>query len=83
MRFILDSVIGLKWYEKLLWVVSVTGISICFFVTGNTDYITLVASLIGVSGLIFVAKGNAIGQGHCRKLRLFYGDLLPSVQGQV
>lgn len=58
MRFILDSVIGLKWYEKLLWVVSVTGISICFFVTGNTDYITLVASLIGVSGLIFVAKGN-------------------------
>lgn len=62
MRFIIDSVIGLKWYEKLLWILSVTGISLCFFVTGNTDFITLIASLIGVSGLIFVAKGNVIGQ---------------------
>ena len=63
MRFIWDSVVGLKWYEKLLWVLSVIGITLCFFVMGNTDVLTLIASLIGVSGLIFVAKGNVIGQG--------------------
>lgn len=62
MKFILESIIGLKWYEKLLWILSVTGISACFFLMGNTDYLTLTASLIGVSGLIFVAKGNVIGQ---------------------
>ncbi|MBR1731389.1 MAG: nicotinamide mononucleotide transporter [Ruminococcus sp.] len=62
MKFIIESVIGLKWYEKLLWILSVTGISLCFFIMGNTDYLTLIASLIGVSGLIFVAKGNVIGQ---------------------
>lgn len=62
MKFIKDSVVGLKWYEKLLWILSVTGITLCFFVMGNTDYLTLAASVIGVSGLIFVAKGNVIGQ---------------------
>lgn len=62
MRYVIDSIISLKWYEKLLWLVSVIGISVCFFTMGNSDYLTLAASLIGVSGLIFVAKGNVIGQ---------------------
>ena len=62
MKFVIESIIGLKWYEKLLWILSVTGISLCFFIMGITDYLTLIASLVGVSGLIFVAKGNVIGQ---------------------
>lgn len=62
MRFIIGSIAGLKWYEKLLWILSVIGIALCFFIFGNTDYLTLAASLVGVSGLIFVAKGNVIGQ---------------------
>lgn len=62
MKFLIESIVGLKWYEKLLWILSVCGITVCFFVMGNTDYLTLIASLIGVSGLIFVAKGNVIGQ---------------------
>lgn len=62
MKFMIESIVGLKWYEKLLWILSVSGITLCFFIMGNTDHLTLIASLIGVSGLIFVAKGNVIGQ---------------------
>ena len=62
MKFMIESIVGLTWYEKLLWILSVSGITLCFFVIGNTEYLTLIASLIGVSGLIFVAKGNVIGQ---------------------
>ena len=62
MRFIRDSVRQLKIGEKLLWLFSVMGITLSFYIMRNTDYLTLIGSLIGVSALIFVAKGNVIGQ---------------------
>lgn len=48
--------------EKLLWLFSAIGIIAVFFAFDRNNYITLIASLIGVTSLIFNAKGNPIGQ---------------------
>lgn len=48
--------------EKLLWLFSAIGIIIAFVAFDRDNYITLTASLIGVTSLIFNAKGNPIGQ---------------------
>ena len=48
--------------EKILWCSSVALIVISFFVFGGGSILTLAASLIGVTALIFGAKGNPLGQ---------------------
>ena len=48
--------------EKILWCSSVALIVISFFVFGGGNILTLAASLIGVTSLIFGAKGNPLGQ---------------------
>lgn len=48
--------------EKLLWFLSVICIMIAFFIFDGDNYITLLASWIGVTSLIFNAKGNPMGQ---------------------
>lgn len=48
--------------EKLIWSISVLVIVVSFFLFGNDGYLTLIASLLGVSSLIFCAKGNPFGQ---------------------
>lgn len=48
--------------EKLIWSISVIVIIVSFFLFENDGYLTLVASLIGVTSLIFCAKGNPLGQ---------------------
>lgn len=59
--------------EILLWSFSVVFIvlSFCFFDRGN--YLTLSASLIGVTSLIFNAKGNPFGQLLMVLFSLLYG----------
>ena len=56
-----------------MWLFSVMGITLSFFIMRNTDYLTLIDSLIGVSALIFVAKGNVIGQVMTVIFGVFYG----------
>ena len=53
---IIDSIKRMKWYEVMLWGISVLAILISFFLFKNHQYTTLIASLIGVTALIFVAK---------------------------
>ncbi len=48
--------------EKLIWSISVLVIISSFFIFKNDGVLTLVASLIGVTSLIFCAKGNPFGQ---------------------
>lgn len=48
--------------EKLLWAFSVAGIAAAFLVFDRENVLTLAASLIGVTSLIFNAKGNPTGQ---------------------
>lgn len=48
--------------ELLLWCISVVLIVVSFFAFDRENYLTLLASLIGVTSLIFNAKGNPAGQ---------------------
>ena len=59
--------------EIILWGSSVMVIilSFCFF--DRTNYMTLCASLIGVTSLIFNAKGNPFGQLLMVVFSMFYG----------
>ncbi len=59
--------------ELLLWVGSVSVILLSFFIFDKENYITLTASLIGVTSLIFSAKGNPFGQLLMIVFSLFYG----------
>ena len=48
--------------EKILWSLSVLVITVAFFIFDGKGYLYLITSLIGVTFLIFCAKGNPIGQ---------------------
>lgn len=60
-------------FEFTLWFTSVICIIISFLFSGNKDYLTLIASLIGVTALIFIAKGYVIGQVLTVLFACFYG----------
>ncbi len=49
-------------FEKILWALSVTLISLSFFIFDGRNYPAFIASLVGVTALIFIAKGNPFGQ---------------------
>ena len=49
-------------FELLLWSLSAIIIIVAFIAFDRSSYLTLIASLIGVTSLIFNAKGNPIGQ---------------------
>lgn len=60
-------------FEWFLWLASIGSISVSFFVSGGTDVLTLIASLIGVTALIFIAKGFVIGQILTVLFAIIYG----------
>ena len=60
-------------FEIGLWLCSVIVITISFLLPREKDILTLIASLIGVTALIFVAKGWVIGQAMTILFALFYG----------
>ncbi|MBR3588111.1 MAG: nicotinamide mononucleotide transporter [Clostridia bacterium] len=64
---------NLTLFEKILWFVSVIVVTGTFFLFRNTDYLNLCASLIGVTALIFLAKGHTIGQVLIIIFAFFYG----------
>jgi len=59
--------------EIILWFSSVTLIILSFFIFDRENYLTLIASLIGITSLIFSAKGNPFGQLLMIIFSLFYG----------
>ncbi len=59
--------------EKVLWSVSVVFIVVSFFVFDRESYLTLIASLIGVTSLVFNAKGNPVGQVLMILFSILYG----------
>ena len=59
--------------EIALWISSVMLIIISFCVFDRTNFLTLCASLIGVTSLIFNAKGNPFGQLLMIVFSLLYG----------
>ena len=59
--------------ELILWLVSVIFIIVSFCIFDRESYLTLIASLIGVTSLILNAKGNPIGQALMIAFSLLYG----------
>lgn len=59
--------------ELILWTSSVTLIILSFIVFDRADYLTFSASIIGVTSLIFNAKGNPFGQFLMVIFSIFYG----------
>ena len=60
-------------FELSLWLTSLIIVSVSFITVPQKDYLTLAASLIGVTALIFVAKGLVFGQLLTVLFSLFYG----------
>ena len=59
--------------EKALWLASVGAIVASFFLLEGKEYLTLTASLIGITSLLFNAKGNPVGQALTVVFSLIYG----------
>ena len=60
-------------FEIILWSFSILSIIISFMVFDRSNYLTLCASLIGVTSLIFCAKGNPVGQVLMIIFSIIYG----------
>ena len=61
--------------ELILWSSSAGLILVSFLVFDRVNYMTLAASLIGVTSLIFNAKGNPVGQALMVVFSLLYGAI--------
>ena len=48
--------------DYIIWFTSLAVITISFVATKGTEYLSLAASLVGATALIFTAKGNPVGQ---------------------
>lgn len=60
-------------FELLLWLLGIIATLISFAASGFEDPLTAAASLVGVTALIFVAKGYVVGQVLTVVFSLFYG----------
>lgn len=61
--------------EIALWFVSVTLIAVSFFVFDKENFLTFAASLIGVTSLLFNAKGNPLGPFLIIIFSILYGTI--------
>ena len=60
-------------FEWTLWITSALAITLSFVLSGDFYFLTLIASLVGVSSLIFIAKGNVVGQFLIILFSILYG----------
>jgi len=59
--------------ERALWMTSLVAIAGSTLLSGGKDFLSTAAALIGVTALIFVAKGYVIGQILTVVFAVFYG----------
>ena len=59
-------------FEKLMWLFSIILIIFVFYIYKNNNYLYLIGNLIGVTALLFLAKGNPVGQILSIVFSLFY-----------
>lgn len=60
-------------FEKTLWIVSMIVVGSSYLFSGGEGVLSSIASLIGVTALIFVAKGYVFGQVLTAVFAVFYG----------
>ena len=65
--------VSLTRFERALWMVSVAVVAGTYIGFQAGDALSLIASLIGVTALIFVAKGHVLGQLLTIVFAVFYG----------
>ena len=76
-------------FEKALWLISSLIITVSFLFGTDKNPLTLIVSLIGVTSLIFIAKGNVWGQilmiifsiiyGYISYKTRYYGEMITYV----
>ncbi|MBR2667387.1 MAG: nicotinamide mononucleotide transporter [Oscillospiraceae bacterium] len=64
---------SLSRFERTLWICSLIVVTVSFLLTPTPSYLSLAASLIGVTALIFIAKGYVVGQVLIVIFAVFYG----------
>ncbi len=69
----LNSFRDMTRFERGLWLTSVVGVIASYALSGGGDILTMIASLIGVTAVIFVAKGYVLGQVLTIVFAVFYG----------
>ena len=62
-------------FELGLWILSTAVVMASYLFTPNKDMLSLSASLIGVTALIFIAKGYVLGQILTVIFSVFYGTI--------
>jgi len=72
--------ISLTRFELTLWLTSIAVVSITGVAFQSGDWLSVTASLIGVTALIFVAKGHALGQLLTIVFAVFYGVISWSIR---
>ena len=70
---IMRSIKNLSRFEWALWGFSFVGVCLSFLLSPEKDYLSLIGYLIGVTALIFVAKGDVFGQVLTVVFSVFYG----------
>ena len=73
-------------FERMLWAISSFVVIASFVLSGGGDWLSMIASLVGVTALIFLAKGYVFGQvlvvifaalyGVISYLCAYYGEML-------
>lgn len=66
----LKNLSGKEW---CLWGISLLIVTISNLITGDVDYLTLAATWVGITSLIFAAKGNVWGQLLMIVFSILYG----------
>ncbi len=62
-----------KIHELILWIGSLIAVTVAFFFGAEKNYLSLVASLVGVTALVFNAKGNPAGPALMIVFGICYG----------
>ncbi|MDD6311773.1 MAG: nicotinamide riboside transporter PnuC [Firmicutes bacterium] len=62
MNYLIKSLKAFTKYEACMWIGSVAALIILYAVSGGGGVIAFVAPILGVTALIFQAKGNVLGQ---------------------
>ena len=68
-----SSIKALTKFEIGLWLLSVITVTLSYVFSLEKDWLTLASSLVGVTALIFVAKGLPLGQALTIVFAVFYG----------
>ena len=73
LRKMLSAFGSLTRFERMLWTSSMAVVALSYLLSPQGDALSLAASLVGVTSLIFIAKGYVIGQLLVVVFAILYG----------